>query len=147
MEELRGRTALVTGASSGIGAAIARRYAQHGMRVAVHYHKNEAGAQETRRLMAPAPEGEHLLLRADVADPAQVQQLVEAAARQLGRLDVLVNNAGIYAETPFTTPDYADWQAGWKRVLDVNLMSAVNATYCAVPVMKAQGGGKIVNVA
>src|ERR1019366_10485751 len=76
-----------------------------------------------------------------------VRRLVEDATRQMGGLDVLVNNAGIYESTPFATPDYSDWQARWKRTLDVNLMSAVNATYCALPVMKAQGGGKIINVA
>jgi NAD(P)-dependent dehydrogenase (short-subunit alcohol dehydrogenase family) len=147
MEELRGRTALVTGASSGIGAAIAVRYARHGMCVAVHYSGNERGAQETRARMAEAPGGEHLLLRADVSDPAQVERLVHQAVSRLGRLDVLVNNAGIYESTPFDTPEYADWLAGWRRTLDVNLMSAVNATYCALPAMKAQGGGKVINVA
>jgi 3-oxoacyl-[acyl-carrier protein] reductase len=147
MQELNGKTALVTGASSGIGAAIARRYAQHGIRVAIHYNNNRAGAEETLAQMAVSPAGEHLLVRADVADPDQVRQLVEEAAEGLGRLDVLVNNAGVYEATPFDTSDYADWREGWRRVLDINLLSAVNATYCALPFMKAQGGGKVIHVA
>lgn len=144
MEELHGRTALVTGASSGIGREIARAYARRGMRVAVHYHRSETGAQETLAGM----EGEgHILLQADVADPEAVRGLVERTLTAFGRLDVLVNNAGIFEETPFDMPDFTEWQTGWKRVLDTNLMSAVHATYCALPAMKRQGKGKIINVA
>jgi NAD(P)-dependent dehydrogenase (short-subunit alcohol dehydrogenase family) len=97
--------------------------------------------------MTANPAGEHPLLQADMADATQVQRLVQHAISSLGRLDVLVNNAGVFEPTPFSTPDYADWQAGWRRTLDVNLMSAVNATYCALPAMKAQGGGKVINIA
>ena len=138
------KTALVTGASSGIGRAIAEAYARAGIRVAAHYGNNESGGRET--LSRLTGEG-HTLVQADVADPEAVRRMVEAAQNALGRLDVLVNNAGVYEMTPFDTPDYAQWQAGWRQVLDINLMSAVNATFCALPGMKAQGGGKIINVA
>ncbi len=144
MEELAGRTALVTGASSGIGAAIAQFYARRGMRVSVHYHRNRDGAQAT---LDSLPGDGHFALQADVADPDAVRALLGDARRALGRLDVLVNNAGVYETQPFDTPDYDDWQAGWRRTLDTNLMSAVHATYSALPAMKAQGGGKIINVA
>ena len=144
MEELQGRTALVTGASGGIGGAIAQAYARRGMRVAVHYHTNKAAAEATMAAM----EGEgHCLIQADVADPVAVQNMVRTAASTLGRLDVLVNNAGIYTVGPFNTPDYSEWQAHWQQILNTNLMSAVHATYCALPIMRAQGGGKIIQVA
>lgn len=144
MEELRGRTALVTGASRGIGSEIARAYARQGMRVAIHYNRSETAAQETYRAL----EGNgHLLVRADIAAPEAVRELVAETVATFGRLDVLVNNAGIFEPTPFDTPDYADWQAGWKRTLDTNLLSAVNATYCALPTLRAQGGGKIIQIA
>jgi 3-oxoacyl-[acyl-carrier protein] reductase len=144
MDELRGRTALVTGASRGIGRAIALAYAKRGIRVAVHYNRSAEGAVETLAQM----EGEgHLTLQADIADPEAVRDLVRQTLTAFGRLDVLVNNAGIFEETPFDTPDFADWQAGWKRVLDTNLMSAAHATYCALPAMKRQGGGKVINIA
>jgi NAD(P)-dependent dehydrogenase (short-subunit alcohol dehydrogenase family) len=144
MEELRGRTALVTGASGGIGGAIATAYARRGMHVAVHYLANEAAARET---LARMKGGGHHLVQADVAAPEQVRRMVAETVETFGRLDVLVNNAGIYEVTPFDTPDFAEWQAGWKRTLDTNLMSAAHATFCALPTMKAHGGGKVINVA
>ena len=147
MEELKGRTALITGASRGIGSEIDRQYALRGMRVAVHYHENLTAAQATLAQMPPSSAGAHLLIRADVGQANEVQRLVEETVAAFGHLDVLVNNAGIFEETPFSTPDYTDWQAGWKRTLDINLMSAVHATFCALPHMKSQGGGKVINVA
>lgn len=147
MHELQGRTALVTGASRGIGNEIARQYAAHGMRVALHYHASRAAAEETLAQLPGAEEGRHLLVGGDIGDPDAVQRIVAETVEAFGRLDVLVNNAGVFEATPFDTADYADWQAGWRRTLDINLMSAVNATYCAVQVMRAQGGGKVINVA
>ncbi len=144
MPEHAKRAALITGASRGIGAAIARRYAAAGMRVAVNYQSNRAAAEET--LGSLDGEG-HLLLQADVADPEAVRRMVETAAAEFGRLDVLVNNAGIFEEQPFTTAEYEDWQNSWKRVLDTNLMSAANASYCAIAQMRGRGGGKIINIA
>lgn len=144
MEPLHGRTALITGASGGIGGAIARAYAQAGARVAVHYH---AQAQAARRTLDALPGDGHRLVQADVADPDAIRQMVAETVETFGRLDVLVNNAGVYEYSPFDMPDYTAWQTAWKRILDINLMSAVHATYCALPPMKAQGGGKIINVA
>lgn len=138
------RTALVTGASGGIGGAIAEAYARSGMRVAAHYHRNGAAAEALRDRL---PGEGHLALQADVADPDAVRGLVDRVAQTFGRLDVLVNNAGIYTMTPFDDPDYGSWQAGWQEVLEINLLSAVHATYCALPMMAAQGGGRIINVA
>ncbi len=147
MEELQGRTALVTGASRGIGSAIARQYARRGMRVALHYNANAEAARSVLAQLPPCKAGPHLLVQADVSDPEDTRRMVEETLAAFGRLDVLVNNAGIFEAVPFDTPDYSDWQAGWKRTLDTNLMSAVNATFCALPQMKRQGGGKVINIA
>ena len=144
MDELKGRTALITGASRGIGAAIARSYAAAGMKVAVGFQKEAARASEL--ILALDGEG-HIALKADVADPAQVQAMVDSAFDRLGRIDVLVNNAGIYETQPFTMDSYDGWRASWDRVLRTNLLSAANAAYCAIPAMVRQGGGKIINVA
>lgn len=138
------KRALVTGASGGIGAAIARAYARNGMRVALHYHSGEEAVKHTLEQL----EGEdHMLVQANVSDPLHIQDMIEQVVTELGGLDVLVNNAGVFEHVPFETPLYSDWLRGWSRTLDTNLMSAVNATYCALPVMKKQGAGKVINVA
>jgi len=141
---MTGRTALVTGASRGIGAAIARAYAARGMRVALHYGRSEC---EAREALASLPGDGHLLVQADIADSEAVRRMVAEAGDAFGRLDVLVNNAGIFEPTPFDTPNFDEWQAGWKLVLDTNLMSAVHATWAVLPRMRAQGGGKVINIA
>lgn len=137
------RTALVTGSSRGIGAAIARRYAAAGMCVAVNYQKDEAAARETLESLDGFG---HIVLQADVSDPDEVKELVDCTVERLGRIDVLVNNAGVYEPQPFTTESYEAWQESWWRVLETNLLSASNASWAAVRHMRAQGGGKIINV-
>lgn len=138
-----GRTVLVTGASRGIGRAIAQRFAEQGARVAVHYHTNQTAAQYTLSLLG---EGGHALYQADIRDPEQVQALVTSVTRDMGRLDILVNNAGIYTEHSVTEVNYAEWQAKWAEVLTTNLISAANLCYCAAQVMVRQGNGRIINV-
>jgi NAD(P)-dependent dehydrogenase (short-subunit alcohol dehydrogenase family) len=109
----------------------------------VHYHRSQAGAEETLRLMAG--DG-HMVVPADIADPAAVRRMVDSAVEQFGRLDVLVNNAGIYKEHKIDSVDFDAWLASWRQVLDTNLVGAANAAYCAAQHMIRQGGGHIVNV-
>lgn len=142
--DLDGRTALVTGSSRGIGAAIARALAACGMRVMVHFHREEAAAQ---RVLDGLPGSGHSMIQADVADPDACRRLVETAVQRLGKLDLVVNNAGVYEKQPFTMAEYSEWLEAWQRTLDTNLMSAINITYCALPHMLARGSGKIINIA
>src|SRR5215210_374490 len=138
-----GRAILVTGASRGIGAAVAQAFAAAGERVAVHYGARREQAEE---VAASLPGDGHVVVGADLADPAAVRQMVDAAAEGLGGLDVLVNNAGILNPHPITETTYEEWQEGFGRTLDVNLVGAANATWCAVQHMVRGGGGWIVNV-
>jgi 3-oxoacyl-[acyl-carrier protein] reductase len=139
------RAVLVTGGSRGIGAAIARAFAERGDRVAVHCRDAVAAAEVVRDSLNG---DEHVVVRADLAVPAEVRAMVDAAAAGLGGLDVLVNNAGIYLEHPVLETSYEEWQAAWQATLGINLVGAANVTWCAVQHMTASGhrNGRIVNV-
>ena len=139
----RGRPVLVTGASRGIGAAVARAFAEQGDRVAVHYGSARAAAEE---VAASLPGDGHAVVGADLGDPEAVRAMVAAAAEALGGLEVLVNNAGLFVGHPITETTYEEWQRAWHDTLAVNLLGAANATWCAVPHMIEAGGGRIVNV-
>jgi 3-oxoacyl-[acyl-carrier protein] reductase len=138
-----GRAVLVTGASRGIGAAVAEVFATAGDRVAVHYGSSRAAADEVAGSLAG--DG-HVVVGADLGDPEAVRAMVAAAAEGLGGLDVLVNNAGVFTPHPITETTYVQWQRAWHDTLAVNLLGAANATWCAVPHMIEAGGGRIVNV-
>jgi 3-oxoacyl-[acyl-carrier protein] reductase len=137
----RRRCVLVTGGSRGIGAAVARAFAEAGDRVAVHY-----GARRDRALavVADLPGAGHLAVGADLADPDAVREMVDAAAEALGRIDVLVNNAGVFEPHPITDTSYEQWRQAWERTLAVDLVGPANVTWCAVRHMGR--GGRIVNV-
>jgi 3-oxoacyl-[acyl-carrier protein] reductase len=141
--DFAGRTVLVTGASRGIGRAVAVAFAERGARVAVHFGSDERGAEATRTSLRG--DG-HLTVRAELADPEAVRAAVDTVASETGRLDVLVNNAGIWVPHPPAEVGYREWQDVWRRTLDVNLIGAANACYCAARHMIEAGGGRIVNV-
>ena len=139
----RGRAVLVTGASRGIGAAVARAFAAAGERVAVHYGTSPQKAEDVAASLAGSG---HVVVGADLADAEAVRQMVDAAADRLGGLDVLVNNAGVFTAHPITDTSYEEWQRAWRDTLAVNLVGAANVTWCAVQHMLRGGGGHIVNV-
>jgi len=138
-----GRAVLVTGGSRGIGRAIAHAFAAQGDSVAVHWGSSRDLAE---RVLADLPGDGHVLVQADMADAGAVGDMVDRAAAELGGLDVLVNNAGVFRAHPPLTTSYDEWQAAWAQTLAVNLVGAANATFCAVPHLIAAGGGAVVNV-
>jgi 3-oxoacyl-[acyl-carrier protein] reductase len=141
--DLTRRRVLVTGASRGIGRAVAQRFARHGATVAVHCNTNRAAAEETLTLL----EGDgHLVVEADMADPTAVRAMVDRSVAALGGLDVLVNNAGIFEPQRLVDLTYDEWQEAWSRTLAVNLTGAANAMWCAARHMIDRDGGRIVNV-
>lgn len=141
-EEFRGRVVLVTGASTGIGAAVARAFGRLGARVAVHYNTHREHAEDIAAEIRAAG-GEACLVQADVADPAPVEAMVASVAERFGRLDILINNAGsMLARTPLADADLDHY----RRVIDVNLTSVYAACHAAIPIMRRQGGGNIINV-
>jgi NAD(P)-dependent dehydrogenase (short-subunit alcohol dehydrogenase family) len=136
------RSVLVTGASRGIGAAVAVAFARSGDRVAVHYGTRHEQALEVQESLSG--EG-HLVVGADLLDPGAVRRMVDEVAEAFRGIDVLVNNAGIFEPHPITDTSYWEWQESWRRTLGVNLTGAANVTWCALQHMG--GGGRIVNVA
>lgn len=133
------RTALVTGAARGIGAAIAEGFLADGWQVALLDIDGAGLARQAERLDA----GDRILpLTADVAEPDQVAAAVAEAATHFGRLDALVNNAGTAVFKPVLETTYDEWS----RVLAVNLSGPFLMSQAAVPVMQRSGGGAIVNI-
>ncbi|HVB44761.1 MAG TPA: SDR family oxidoreductase [Streptosporangiaceae bacterium] len=138
----RERAVLVTGASRGIGRAVARRFAEAGDRVAVHHRDS---AELAASLVADLPGAGHAVVRADLTDPQAVRTMVDQAAEVLGGLDVLVNNAGVFTAHPITEVSYEQWQEQWQTTVGVNLIGAANVTWCAVRHLTGRGG-RIINV-
>ncbi|MEU5674873.1 SDR family NAD(P)-dependent oxidoreductase [Micromonospora sp. NPDC047753] len=140
------RAVLVTGASRGIGRAVAEAFAAGGDRVAIH-HRDSADAAE--KLRAQLPGTGHVVVRADLTDPDAVRVMVDRAAELLGGLDVLVNNAGTYGDRddphPIFGASYEEWQQRWRQVVETNLTGAGNVIWCAAQHMRERGG-RIVNV-
>jgi NAD(P)-dependent dehydrogenase (short-subunit alcohol dehydrogenase family) len=109
----------------------------------VHWGRSRDLAE---RVLGELPGSGHVLVQADMADAGQVGAMVDRAAQELGGLDVLVNNAGVFTAHPPLSTSYDDWQAAWSHTLAVNLLGAVNATFRSVPHLIAGGGGAVVNV-
>jgi 3-oxoacyl-[acyl-carrier protein] reductase len=134
---------LVTGGSRGIGRAVAEQFAARGATVVVQFRADRRAAGDT--LAALGGDG-HLTMQADVADPEQARSLIERVVDQLGRIDVLVNNAGIYQAHPVLETGYEDWQRIWRQTVETNLIGPANLIHAVAPHMVAGGGGRIVNV-
>ncbi|HET7876748.1 MAG TPA: glucose 1-dehydrogenase [Methylomirabilota bacterium] len=140
MFDLKGRVAVVTGGNGGIGLGMARGLAAAGARVVVAARNRD----KSRRAVGELAElgAEAVAIEVDVADEASTAALVQETVTRLGRLDVLVNNAGTNIRKP--PQDYS--LAEWRQVLDTNLTSAFLLSRAAYPVMKRQGRGKLINI-
>ena len=138
--ELKGRVAVVTGGNGGIGLGMARGLAGAGAAVVV----SGRNAEKSRRAVAELASlgAEAVAIEADVADEAAVEALIRKTVDRFGRLDVLVNNAGMNIRKPVQDLTLGEW----RRVLDTNLTSAFLSSRAAYPIMKRGGGGKIINI-
>jgi 3-oxoacyl-[acyl-carrier protein] reductase len=143
IEDLKGLRALVTGSSTGIGAAVAKAYAAHGMRVVVHYNSSEEKARAVVDAIKAAG-GEAHALKADVSSTAATVELVEKAAELLGGLDVLVNNAGALVKRV----RIADMEDDvFDEIVNLNIRSVVMASKTALPHLAKSGKGCVINLA
>jgi NAD(P)-dependent dehydrogenase (short-subunit alcohol dehydrogenase family) len=135
------RAVLVTGASRGIGAAVARAFAASGDRVGVHYGSRRDAALQ---VLASLRGDGHVVAGAELTDPDAIRRMVDEVAGALGGIDVLVNSAGVFERHAVDETTYEEWQEAWARTLGVNLVGAANVTWCVLRHMGA--GGRIVNV-
>ena len=137
---LDGRVAAITGASSGIGEATALALADAGAAVALAARRSERIDALAKRIEAAG--GSAVAIPTDVADQAQAEAFVTGAAERLGRLDVLVNNAGVMLLGPVEGADPAEW----RRMIEVNCLGLLYSTRAALPLMREGGGGHVVNI-
>lgn len=140
--DLAGKGVLVTGASTGIGAAVAKAFAAEGALVAAHYNSSEAEARAVESAIK-ATGGKVWLIRGDLGKEGEAKRVIEEAVKLLGRLDVLVNNAGsLIARKPFLELD----RDLYDKVLNLNVAAVIEGTQAAIPHLEKQGGGAIVNL-
>ncbi|MFF5504893.1 SDR family NAD(P)-dependent oxidoreductase [Streptomyces roseolus] len=143
-----GRGVLVSGASRGLGRAVARAFAANGDRVAVHYGTR---ADEARATLAALEGSGHALVGGDLADPGEAARVVEEAAEALGGtgggIDVLVNNAAVNLPHPLAETPYDEWAALWQRHVSVNLLATANLSHLVARRLIDRGAaGRIVNI-
>ncbi len=141
--DLTNRRALITGASRGIGRAVAEMMAAHGARVAVHYGKDEEAAA---RVVEGLEGTGHAMLAADLGDPVAAGELAGEAAALIGGLDVVVNNAGIFVTHDIAGLDHENWRKFWDRTIAVNLNGPAHVLHGAIAHLDEAGGGHIINI-
>ncbi len=141
MRRLKDRTALVTGASRGIGRAIAIELAREGAKVAINYQSSDAKAQEVVDEIKKF-EGVAILAKANLADAGEARAMVQRVAQEFGHLDILVNNAGITRDAMLRKLT----DEAWNEVIQTNLNACFYCTSAAIPIMTAQSYGRIVNI-
>ena len=139
--QLDGKVALVTGASRGIGRAVAIRLAKSGAKIAVNYAGNQAAAEEVKQIIEQNG-GKAILVQADISNAESVDAMVAAVMEAFGRIDILVNNAGITRDTLLMRMKEADWNA----VIQTNLTGVFYVTKAVSKIMMKQRYGKIVNM-
>jgi 3-oxoacyl-[acyl-carrier protein] reductase len=141
--DLQNKVVLVTGASRGIGRAIALQFSQIGARVAVHYHKNRDAAEKT---LSDLKGENHILCQADMSDANSVRQMTESVISKMNRIDILVNNAGVYDEHRIPEVSYEEWQNFWEKMIQTNLIGPANLSFLVAKEMIKNSGGRIINI-
>ena len=134
--DFSGKVVLVTGASRGIGREIARQFAHRGARIVVHYHQDREAAEQVCSDLAG---GSHLILQANLADVGAGERLAEKSIHEMGRIDVLVNNAGVYEFHPVATTTFEEWHTSWEKTIFTNLMGPAHLSYHVIRHMLQSG--------
>jgi NAD(P)-dependent dehydrogenase (short-subunit alcohol dehydrogenase family) len=144
MLDFTNKTVLITGGSRGIGRACAKLFSDLNAIVIITYKSNSTEAEKTLSILKP--EKNHYTYQLDVADSEAVANVFASLIEKHGRMDVVVNNAGIYLEHKIAEVNYKKWQDIWQQTINTNLIGVSNLCYFAARQMIKQGGGKIVNI-
>lgn len=141
MSELNGKVAIVTGGSRGIGEAIAKELAKKGVKIVINYNvRNDMADKVVAEIQEMG--GEAHAVQADISNSSDAAHLVEVAIKHFGKLDILINNAGITRDSTFKKLSLEDWT----KVIDVNLNSVYNTTSVALPYLLESDAGRIINI-
>ena len=138
---LEDKVVIVTGASHGIGRAIALAFAQEGANVIINYYQSRDHANQVASSVIDMGR-QALAVQADVSQHEEVLSMVSQSLKKFGKVNILVNNAGIVLPFKFEEPNYANWQ----RMVDVNIKGILHCSRAIAEVMRTQGGGKIINI-
>lgn len=141
--KLKNKIVLITGAAGGIGSVIATQFADAGAKVIVHYHSQK---EKAIQLLGTLNGDAHMAVQANLTNADDVETLVNKSIDKFGKIDVLVNNAGIYFEHSLDEINFSDWQNVWNDILGLNLIAPANLTHRIANKMIKQGGGKIINI-
>ena len=140
---MKDQVVLITGASGGIGSIMASQFADVDAKVILHYNSQQGKAESLRNKLKRTG---HITLGGDLSNPQDIDKIVERALSAFGRIDVLVNNAGVYTEHPIDKIDFTEWQTAWNKSINTNLIGPANLTFKVAKEMIKQGSGKIINI-
>jgi len=141
--DFKDKTILITGGTRGIGFAASQLFAASGANVVMTYRTDKSSAENALKELGP---GGHCIFQLDVSDAAAVKDFFAAYATKYEKLDVLVNNAGVYLEHKILEADYNNWEQNWNQTMAANLTGPANMCYFAARLMAKQGSGKIINI-
>ena len=140
---MKDKIVLITGASGGIGSVLADYFANAGATIIAHYNSNE---EKALKLITKLAGNGHRSVGGDLSDPNEVQKIVDFSFSNFNKVDVLINNAGLFVEHPINDIDFNDWQKSWEKVINTNLMGAANLSFLVAQEMIKNKAGKIINI-
>ncbi len=140
---MKGQVILITGASGGIGSVMAAQFADVDAKVILHYNSQQKKAERIRKKLKGKG---HITIGGDLTNPQAIDTIVERALSAFGRIDVLINNAGVYTEHPIEKIGFFEWKSAWNKSINTNLIGPAHLTFLVTKEMIKQGSGKIINI-
>ena len=140
---MKDQVVLITGASGGIGSVTAAQFADADAKVIVHYNNQREKAESLCKELAGKG---HITIGGNLTNPKDIDKIVEQTLSAFGRIDVLVNNAGVYSEHPIDKIDFTEWQSAWNKSINTNLLGPANLTFRVAKEMIKSGNGKVINI-